>query len=92
MEYIPDPGEKMKPAEKKIDDQLELLMSRWRESEFYDWVNKIIDSELSIDYSKEEMFKAYASGESLSDGQIARISYGQFISEQRIEKIKETLK
>jgi hypothetical protein len=92
IEIIPEPGEKLKPVEKKVDNQLEMLMSRWRESEFYDWVNRIIDDEISIDYSKDAMFQAYAEGESLSDGQIARLSYGQFISEERIRKIKETLK
>ena len=77
IEILKTPGElkeKPKPEEVKIDN----FMARWRHSEFYPFVIRIVEEAMRRKYLEEVMSARFAEGQPMDDteiGQQARIDF-----------------
>jgi hypothetical protein len=77
MEII-EPSKDLVEKPKPIEEEVDKFHLRWRNSEFYSYVMKIVSDEMERKYLQEIMEKRYLDGESLSNeeiGEQARIDF-----------------
>lgn len=90
MEIIKE-GEDRK--EIKADDKtLESYLRSWRASDFYGWVHKILDEEISRSYLKDIMAEKFMNKETMSNEEIGELARIELQASLRVESIKELLK
>lgn len=91
MEFIKE-GSDTKDIPQKTADDTERFMIAWRNSEFYDFVMRVLDNEIDTNLLKEAMEKAYLEGTPMTDEEISSMARTEAMSAIRIKNIRETLR
>jgi hypothetical protein len=78
--------------EVKKNKSLDYFLKNWRQSEFYEWVHKILDNELNQNYTKDSVASNYLNEIPMTKDEIADAMIIEVQASARISSIKEALK
>jgi len=80
-------------VKKEIDKvkQAEQFMTAWRNSDFYDFVIEVIETELRAEHLNVAMFKSMDEGTPLSNEEVGQMAKIEFQANLRIQNIKDAL-
>lgn len=88
----PEKDQKEKPLTSSArDEAVEKFMYRWRTSEFYPFVMKVLNDEISMQYLNEIMDARYKAGDQMSNDEIGEQARIEYQTKARLLKVREVI-